>query len=211
LVDTLAKNIGEKDITIQYVTSQQIIAQSITSQETAITYYYCDFSDPESLEMCNILGGIIRQLLERIAIPHDIEQQIDRFYRLGTRTPTDNELVDILTSILKHFSKVFIFIDGHDECRKEEQSTILSIVHQLSQSHSPTVKILITSREEAIISTSLKGLLCLRITAESISCDIASFVEETVKSKIRSRALIIQDPSLESDIISALINGAQGM
>ena len=161
--------------------------------------------------MCSILGGIIRQLLEKIAIPHELEQQINSFYRLGTRTPTDNELVDILTSILKHFSKVFIFIDGLDECRQEEKSTILSIVHQLSQYHSPTVKILITSREEALISTSLEGLPRLRVTAENISCDIATFVEETVESKIRSGALIIQDPSIESDIISALINGAQGM
>jgi hypothetical protein len=211
LIDKLAENLRWEDITIQHASSQHIISQNITSQETTIAYYYCDFSNPKSLESFNIIGGIIRQLLEQIVIPNDLEQQIDSFYRLGARTPTDDELISILPSVFKHFSKVFIFIDGLDECRKEEQATISSMAHKLSQSQFPVIKILITSREEAVISTSLIGLPRLRITAENVSTDIASFVEETIKYNIRSGTLVLQDPSLESDIISALINGAQGM
>jgi hypothetical protein len=210
LIDAMAENIYGKDITRGF-TSEQIIDQGIISQETAITYYYCDFSDSESLETWNILGVMAKQLLEKIVIPHDVEEQIDSSYMLGARTPTDGELVAMLVSITKQFSKVFIFIDGLDECGKDEQSTILSTVHQLSRSHSPLVKILITSREESAISASLRGFSRLQISPEKISHDISSFVKETVKSNIRSGALIIQDPSLESDIISTLIDGAQGM
>jgi hypothetical protein len=210
LIDAMAENIDGKDITKGFP-SEHIIDQNISSQDSAIAYYYCDFSDSKSLQTCNILGVIVRQLLEKIVIPDDLEEQIYCYYRHGTRTPTDSELVATLTSISKQFSKVFIFIDGLDECGKEEQSTILSMVHQLSQSRFPTVKVLITSREEAVISASLKGLPCLRISSENISLDISSFVEKTVKSIIRSGDLIIRDPSLESDIISALVDGAQGM
>ena len=211
MIDSLAENIGENDITVPSIASQDIIAQNITSQEMTVTYYYCDFSDMESLEMSNILGSIIRQLLEKIIIPHNVGEQIDSFYKLGSRTPADNELVAILTSALEHFSKVFIFIDGLDECRKEVQSTILTIVRQLSLSQFPLLKILITSREEVVISTSLSGLPRLRISAENISDDIVSFIEETVKSNIETRALVIQDAALEAEIILALQKGAQGM
>lgn len=211
MIDSLAENIGENDITIPSIASQDIIAQNITSQEMTVTYYYCDFSDMESLEMSNILGSIIRQLLEKIIIPHNVGEQIDSFYKLGSRTPADNELVAILTSTLEHFSKVFIFIDGLDECKREVQLTILSIVRQLSLSQLPLLKILITSREEVVISTSLSGLPRLRISAENISDDIVSFIEETVKSNIETRALVIQDAALEAEIILALQKGAQGM
>ena len=204
-------DIGRKDITIQHFTSQDIIDKDITSQDAGITYYYCDFSDPKSLETRIILGTIIRQLLEGIAISGELEQQMDQLYRSDTRTVPDDELVALLFAVVKHFSKIYIFIDGLDECRKEEQITILSIVNQLAQSTRPTVKILITSREEAAISTSLKGVPRLRVSADKNSADIAFFIEETVKSNIKSGALTIQDPSLEPDIISALRNGAKGM
>jgi hypothetical protein len=207
----LSMDIGKEDITIQHFTSQDIIDKDITSQDVGIAYYYCDFSDPKSLETRIILGTIIRQLLEGITISSDLEQQMDQFYRPDTRTAADDELVALLFAVVRHFSKLYVFIDGLDECRKEEQITILSIVNQLAQSTRPAVKTLIASREEAIISTSSRGIPRLRISADRISADIAFFVEETVKANINSGALTIQDPSLESNIISALINGAKGM
>lgn len=207
----LSMDIGRKDITTQRFTSQDIIDKDITSQDAGITYFYCDFSDPKSLETRIILGTIIRQLLDGINISSDLEQQMDQLYRSDTRTVADDELVALLFAVVKHFSKIYIFIDGLDECRKEVQITILSIVNQLARSTRPAVKTLITSREEAIISTSLSGIPRLRVSADKNSADIAFFVEETVKSNLECGALTIQDPSLESDIISALRNGAKGM
>jgi hypothetical protein len=200
-----------KDITIHDSNSQDIVKKDVTSQTTGVTYYYCDFSDRESLESRNILGTLIRQLLEEITIPDALEQQIDRLYKPGTRTASDDDLVGVLRAVIENFSRVYICIDGLDECGKNEQVTIMSMVNSLAQNHCARVKILITSREETIISTSLKGFPRLRVSADNNALDIVTFVEETVKSNIRSGALAIQDPSLESDIISELVNGAQGM
>ena len=177
----------------------------------SISYYYCDFSDSKSLETHTILGTIIRQLLENIIIPDDLEQKIDESYRLGTRTATDDELASILYMVVKLFSIIYICIDGLDECGKDEQAMILSVVDQLAQSSQTTVKILITSRQEPLISSSLGLFPQLQVSADKNSIDIALFVKETVKLKIRSGDLVVQDPSLELDIVSALINGADGM
>ena len=204
-------DITGKDVTIQHFTSQDIIDKDISSHEMAINYYYCDFSDSKSLETRIILGTIIRQLLENIIIPEGLEQKIDQFYRLGTRTATDDELISILYIVIKLFSIVYICIDGLDECGKDEQATILSVVNQLAQSDQTIVKILITSRQEPLISSSLRAFPYLQVSANKNSLDITTFVEETVKLNIRLGALVIRDSSLESDIISALIDGADGM
>ncbi|KAH0551625.1 hypothetical protein GP486_007158 [Trichoglossum hirsutum] len=211
LIDTLSIDITGKDVTIQRFNSRDIIDKDITSHEVAIDYYYCDFSDSKSLETRIILGTIIRQLLENIIIPVDLEQKIGQFYRLGTRTATDDELASILYAVVKLFSIVYICIDGLDECGKDEQATILSVVNQLARSDQTTVKILITSRQEPLISSSLRAFPHLQVSADKNSLDITSFVKDKVKSNIRLGSLTIRDSSLESDIISALIDGADGM
>jgi hypothetical protein len=204
-------NTGRKDIIIQHFTSQDIINKDITSQDIGIIYSYCDFSDPKILKTGGILGTIIKELLKEITISRDLEQQMDLFYRSGIRTVADNELITLFIAVIKHFFKVYIVIDGLDECKKEEQITILSTVNQLAQSTSPVVKILIISRQEPIISILLRGFPRFRVSAEKNSADIAFFVEERVKSMIKSEVLKIRDSSLEYDIKSALIDGAKGM
>ncbi|KAI9871159.1 MAG: hypothetical protein M1830_003253, partial [Pleopsidium flavum] len=211
LIDTLSIDNANKDITIQYLTSHDIISKDITTQELAIAYYYCDFSDPKSLDARNILGTIIRQLLNKIIIPLDLKQQLDQLYRPGIRAAANDELLAILVAVVKHFSKVYIFVDGLDECRKEERFSVLSMINQLTQSECTAVKILITSQEVADVSTSLKGHPRLQISVDKNSSDIASFIEETIKANIKSGALVVHDPSLELNIISALVDGAQGM
>lgn len=136
---------------------------------------------------------------------------MDQLYRMDAGAITDDELAAILFAVVQHFSKVYLFLDGLDECRKEVQTTVLSIVNQLSRSVAPTVKIFISSRDEHIISTSLKEFPRIRIAAKNNSDDIVLFVEETVKSNIRSGLIKIHDISLESEIISALTSRAHGM
>ena len=211
LIDTLSKDSGREDVTIQEFTSQDVITKDITSQDFGIAYHYCDFSDPRSLEVRNILGTIVRQLLERINISGDLEQHMNPLYGPDARDVTNDALSAILFHVIKHFSKVYLFIDGLDECRNDAQTMILSIVHQISQSEQPTVKIFVSSRDELIISASLKKFLHLRISAENNSDDIAHFVEEAVNLNIRSGALKIQDPSLQSEIITTLTGKAHGM
>lgn len=203
-------DIVEKDICFQAFSSQDIIDRNITRKEAAIAFYYCDFSDPKSLEVPTIFGTILRELLENIVIPDALEQQLDRFCRPSLRTTGNTELNSILCETINYFSEVYIFIDGLDECGHDEQVTVLSMINQLGQSSKSVVKILITSREEHTIATSLKLFPHLQLAADWNSSDIATYIEEVVKEKMRSGKLI-QNPCLESEIISSLANGAQGM
>ena len=211
LIDELCEESGKGDVTISEFTSQDIIKKNITSQDTGVIYYYCDFSDPRSLERRNLSGALIRQLLEDIHISDELEQQITTSCGQHPEAIMDEGLVSVLLRAIRHFSKVYLFIDGLDECKCEEQTAILSMLHELSRSQQPTVKILVSSRDEHTISHSLKKFHQLRIAAESNSADIDFFVKKTVKNKIQSGELRVRDFSLQSEIITSLTSQAHGM
>lgn len=202
---------ANKDITIQPLTSYEILSKGITQQELIITYYYCDSSNPRSLEAWNILGTIIKELLEQIAITDVLKQQLVSLNRPGIRVAESNELIPILLAVLKHFTKAYIFLDGLDECRKEERVTILSAINELVSCGCPVVKVFVTSQQEVDIAAALERFPHLEISADRISSDIGCFIKETVRSCIQSGSMIVQTAGLESDIISALVDGAQGM
>lgn len=202
---------GIKDITVQQTTSEDIIDGDINSQKLAIVYYYCDFSEHKSLQTSNILATIIKQLLTSVVIQDKIKEKLGLVYKPFSRVAAPEEALDILLMVIEHFSRVFIFIDGLDECMKEERSAILTAIHELRHTDRSKVHILITSQEAADIATTMEGSAHLHISAGTNSRDIASFVEGSIRSNIRAGNLVIQDPSLEKVIVTALVDGAQGM
>lgn len=199
------------DITIQPWTSYNIISEGITHQELVFTYYYCDSSDPRSLEARNIIGTLVKELVEQIAITDILKQELISLNKPGIRVAESDELLPILLAVLKHFSKAYIFLDGLDECRKEERVTILSMLNRVIRSDGPVVKIFVTSQQEVDIAVSLKEFSRLEVSAHKISSDIGSYIKGAVRSSIESGDLLVQTACLESDIISALVDGAQGM
>jgi hypothetical protein len=185
----------------------------ITSLKFAISYYYCDYSDLPTLNISSVLGTIIKQLLERFTdIPGDVEGKLNQCYRSGTKIPDHNLLAAILYSVVDLFSRVFILIDGIDELGKEEQNIVLSVVKRLGQLKSIEVKVFVSSRrEETYITKSLQNFRRIDLSTANTTSDIACFIKGTVRSKIESEELILQNPSLEHDIVRALLDGAQGM
>jgi hypothetical protein len=207
----LSADKGIKDITVQQATSEGIINGDIDSQELAMVYYYCDFSEHKSLQTSNILATITKQLLTSVVIQDKMMGKLSSVYKPSSRIAAPEEALDLLLMVVEHFSRVFIFIDGLDECMKEERSTILTAIHELRHTDRSKVHILITSQEAPDIATTMEGSAHLHISSGTNSQDIASFVEGSIRSNIRTGNLVIQDPSLEKVIIAALVDGAQGM
>ncbi|KAI9706911.1 MAG: hypothetical protein M1820_004690 [Bogoriella megaspora] len=211
IIDQLSKDFGKEDLTIQELTGEDIIKRNITSHDTAVVYFYCDFSDPRSLELRKIVGALIRQLLEEINMPDDLEQQLAEFCGRHPGVVADEALSAILFRATTYFSKLWLFIDGLDECRYEVQTAVLSILDDLSRSKRTVMKILVASRDEYAISNAMKKYTHLRIGEENNSSDINYFVENMVKTRIVSGILEIRDISLESEIVTSLTRQAHGM
>ncbi|KAI9785896.1 MAG: hypothetical protein M1839_008162 [Geoglossum umbratile] len=187
------------------------VRANLHQPQHAIIYYYCDYSDPKTLEAPNIIGALIQQLLLSKAVTEEIGLRIEQVCGLGLREPSEEDLSAILDLVVKMYSTIFIIIDGLDECPTEDQAMALSLVTHLSESEDPSIKVLLFSREEAKIAAACSVFPRLPITTPSVRADVAAFVEEVVSSKVLSGELKIKDPELQRTVISTLIDGAQGM
>lgn len=123
------------------------------------------------------------------------------------------ELQAVLEDALPQFSKIYILIDGLDECNRKDIHLVLQLFNKLLQSkfgHS-TLKLIVFSRHNDAITRCLTSYTSLEVSIDKISLDINSFIEESVKSKISCGDLEISDVSLERDVITTLKEGAHGM
>ena len=213
IIDTLAESTLGRDITLPLAPCQDLADGKITSLASAITYHYCEFSDLRSIEPTIILGTLIRQLLETVAIPDTLCQRIERCLTPRARQATPEELLAILENTLLQFSKTYMLIDGLDECNSKDTHLILSILDKLLQPESgrSVLKVIIFSRHIDLVSRCLTSYTSLEVSIHKISLDINSFIEETVQSKISCGDLEVSDMLLKREIIATLKEGAHGM
>lgn len=212
LVDELSKDATKNGSITNPLSSQDIMKGGVNSHEKIVVYYYCDSSDPRSLELENILGTMIRQLLGTLIISEVLEKRIESCFRPHGRVAIVEEIFTLLLDVIKSFSTIYILIDGLDECSKDGLNTILPMLGQLLlRSTPPLVKIVLFSREKSNIAEAVKNFPRVRVSSDKISLDLTAFIKETVESKILCGELCITEPLLKVEVINALISGAQGM
>lgn len=86
--------------------------------------------------------------------------------------------------LIKELPKVFIVLDGLDECNEKERELILPWLVMLGRSTASIVKLFV-SRVEDDIRKSFTGRNWLSIAAssESVSLDIAMVIGNTIKRR----------------------------
>lgn len=201
------------------VLASQVISDMTISKKVTLAYHYCDYADKRTLEPINIFSGLIRGLLEKIEIPTQIEQDILEFYRNDEEPPEVDQVLGILLATLEQFSDAVVFaIDGLDEVAEKDRivvySSLKTILNHLGQSENGIVlRLFITSREDVTTNVAVPGTFTFRQQASpsTISMDIGSFVRHSVRHLLESGSLVIGNPSLEEEIITALLDGAKGM
>ena len=176
----------------------------------ALCFYYCDYSDHASLDMSNLLGSIVKQLLARLPLANLDDQVLQTFGEEGSK-PSDERLINLLLNVLAHFTKLFLVLDGIDELTKDGQLFIAEMVKLLLLSQT-TVKIFITSRREEVTIRKMFDMYPhINMSAAYLHADISSYVNHSVQSRIESSDLVVQNPGLKQEIIDALIEGAKDM
>lgn len=179
---------------------------------SAICYYYCHYANTSTLDISSLVGTITRQLLERIEIPEDVAEDINRLFRQGSTNPLPEDLINLFIKVLSHFSRAMIIIDGIDELAKHGQTVVLEALRRLMQLQDTTVKAMIFSRrEEKLIRQAFKDDNSIDILVELVRDDIARYVSDSVDLKLKNDELKIRDPGLRQVIIDTLVDGAKDM
>ena len=93
-------------------------------ESVTVTCLYCDFQDQERQTAANMIGALIRQIVNALEmVPTEIDEAFERAARevegRGLRVP---EIIKLLQAALVPVKRIFICIDALDECPEKHLS-----------------------------------------------------------------------------------------
>ncbi|KXH45588.1 hypothetical protein CSAL01_11414 [Colletotrichum salicis] len=126
---------------------------------------------------------------------------------------TEVECGDMLVDATKTFPSLTIVIDAVDECDEDERTALIHLLKRVRDKSENLVKILISSRDDIDIMTSLADAVDKRIRADDNADGINRFVYQKVGALMDLRDLKygIRMQGFREEIISVLTSKAQGM
>ncbi|OAL53394.1 ankyrin [Pyrenochaeta sp. DS3sAY3a] len=176
--------------------------------DDAVVYFFCRYDLPESLRARTILGSVARQLL---CTAPDLSKVAD----LHDRDKTPFDMNDLIKGISHGFAvtrKIFLILDGLDECSEVEK---LALVNSLQILQSRLNLLLCVSFRlepnnglEFVTDTLIAPRTAL---VPENNPDIDGYIKTELEQCLVSRKLIIGDPTIILDIEDALLKGSQGM
>ena len=201
---------GAGKSTLMTATIDQLLSSDLDSRDVA--FFYCSFSDDQSLHIEIILGSLLAQTL----LPTDpaYERAKSAYNKLRSKSlgktirlePTT--LIDLLRMQAESRGHLFILIDGINECVFPYE--LLSSVETLASSICG-IRVLFSGIDEKGIGSRLSsfpGLIVQSVRPSSVKPDISLHVQTTLSTHPRLRQL---PASLKDEIMHALTQGAQGM
>lgn len=183
--------------------------------EQALAYFYCNYREESRRDSTSIFRAIVKQLcLADRKAQGGLPKPVLSIYRKrqsdgNLLSPLDlQESTNLIIKLSSRFSQTTIIIDALDECNRE---TRVDLFRMLKKIHTSTnnMKIFLTGRCDGDILQMLHGFLSHYIEARDNTRDIMTYVKTEIERCYQERQ--IQDLQLKAEIISALVNGANGM
>jgi hypothetical protein len=169
-----------------------------------VAYLYCDYKDPDQTGI-NLIASLLQQIVQSEA---ELSDGINALYRDHTRRQTRTSLADfsrLLQTGAHRFSRLFVVIDGMDECTDNTRDFLLSTIRKLQ----PYLNLLITAHSHlSIISDTFKDASLLEICASHE--DIKRYIRGRLKKESRLQEYIRKDPKLENRIITRIAGITEG-
>jgi hypothetical protein len=184
----------------------------------SLAMYYYDFREDQKKDLHGLLSSVLFQLCDQSDAYCSILSTFYSAHRDGARSPSDHDLVQCLTELLKMSGPipVYLIIDGLDECPSTSalsspREEVLSLVEDLIEAQLPNLRMCVTSRPEADIKSVLEPL-----TFRSISLhdeggqndDIENYIRSVVSTNKKMRRWTPEHKQL---VIDTLTERADGM
>ncbi|CAD6584844.1 MAG: hypothetical protein ASARMPREDX12_001771 [Alectoria sarmentosa] len=193
--------------------------QVFTEKDVSISYIYCDYKDRKTQTTVNLISSLVKQMiLQQSDMPKDV---IDLYTKHGNGQSSLSleDLSRLLSSLSNHFRRSFILVDALDEhfVNDDEENamqlTLLDILLNLQQKRrdSRGCTLFFTSRENGLIQERLAG--CVRLDIRAAGSDIELYSRSRIHdpSKFRFANNVRDDVDLGNQIVSGLVEKAQGM
>ena len=153
----------------------------------------------------------MKQLIMQCLVPREIERQLRQSVIDEARVPGEALLRRSILSAIEACPGLYVIIDGVDECEKEARRDAIVLIEALLVHKRAAVKMFVSCREDEHLLRSLDVHPCIQLSETMMDNDINAFITGTVRSKVESGELRINNPALEDEIVAELVTKAHGM
>ena len=180
--------------------------------DSAVLYFYFDFSIGEKRKHGNMIRSLIQQLYSQYASTSHAVESIYSSCANGDRQPTCDALLTCLRGMMGDLDETYIIIDALDECVEIQE--VITDLEELTAHKDANLHILTTSRREKDIEGSL-DLLDLEVEkvfvqGTRVNSDIRVYIQNrlTVDRALRRWQ---KRPDIQQEIEDSLMGKANGM
>ncbi|KAF6839174.1 ankyrin repeat protein [Colletotrichum plurivorum] len=183
----------------------------LSSTSTAVAFFYCDYKSNETKAFTNVLGALAVQLAEQSDAAFDL---LEAYYDAliagnGLKGAPDTKgLQKLISKITVLYDKVYIIIDGLDECDNNVAEVAAGLTELIESC--PPVSMAIFSRNEQEIREELEeDFAHVEIVAHTDDLEI--YVRAEMSKRKQLKKLAYRNPELSEEIKEKLVCSAQGM
>lgn len=192
---------------------QDILQECCNDPTKVVGYYYFTFNDSQKQTAELMVKSLITQLSQHCIQSPTALLNLFSTHLNGQRQPSSDELLQVLRQLIQDFSASFIVLDALDECTEREE-LLLPILEEIARWRLENLHVIVTSRYEADILSSLGCLIPdnSRVPLESkeVDPDITSYVRHRLSADRNLRRWQKQ-PEVHREIEAVLTEKAHGM
>ncbi|KAJ7818834.1 vegetative incompatibility protein HET-E-1 [Mycena olivaceomarginata] len=172
------------------------------NKNIGVACIYFNHKETQIQTLDNLLAGLWRQLIWDKPLGSAV-QLYEQLIKKQTR-PSDEDMQELLSSVLIWFTQVYIILDGVDEYPANWWSQLAKALTNLGP-----VSLLVMSRPHIAPTKLFLNLVTLEIRANDK--DILSYVDTQVRESERLSELIGDKPELHGEISSKICSSVEGM
>ena len=155
--------------------------------------------------------ALLQQLFFRGLMSEAMVKSVVEILRINSNGLSEQKLTNLISNAIQCCAGLHIIVDGLDECERGVQQALTNTLGRLLTFEHPLIKNLFTCRDEGHLLTSLSHFSRLQISHRASAADIQSYISHAIAQSLSSGDLTIRNPVLKEEIISKLVDKAQGI
>jgi hypothetical protein len=162
------------------VLASLVIEEAKKLQNVHVAFFYCRYQDGDRNTFLGIARGILSQLLfEDDALLSYLYEKVSTSGQVTLSM--ESTAKELLETSLKTFPKLYVVIDGIDECERDERREIVSFFEKtwesLPQSDMDSLRCMFISQDDNFARKDFANMSSLKITESDTKQDIAAYVK----------------------------------
>ncbi|KAM5344968.1 hypothetical protein ACJ41O_010830 [Fusarium nematophilum] len=174
--------------------------------DIGIAYVFCNFQRQDEQTARELLASLLKQLVQSLpTLPESVKSLYDK-HKAKRLQPLLEEISSTLQSTVTLYSRVFLLIDGLDECRASDGSRARFLEEVFELQAKSAINIFATSRFIPNITELFEDSISLEIRATDE--DVRRYVHDHM---FQLPGFIRRSPELQEEVTSGIVRSVGGM